>query len=354
MSSSQLLQDIKSQPESISQATAWQFGAGRPSLLDAARAIRGAHRLIITGMGASLYASIPLNYYLASHGIASVVIETSELLQYAPQLCRDCVLVIVSRSGDTIEVVKLLGMLDRREVTVVGVTNEPGSALACGAQRVILVQSLRDQIYAVQTYTAALTCLLLIGAAALDGPMDPLRRDIDDTIGALEGTLRELEGVSQTWIPFFDGASLLHLLGRGPSLASAMEGSLLINEIARFPTSAASVAAFRHGPVEIAGPQLRAIVFATQSATRKLDIDFARDLAKLGAMVRMIGPQENTAHVDGSWPVSRVSELFSPVLDVAPVQFAALRLAELRGVTLGQFRFATPITLAESGFDAPV
>jgi hypothetical protein len=39
------------------------------------------------------------------------------------------------------------------------------------------------------------------------------------------------------------------------------------------------------------------------------------------------------------------------MVEIAPVQIAACRLAEAKGVDPGDFRYATLVTLAETGFE---
>lgn len=49
-------------------------------------------------------------------------------------------------------------------------------------------------------------------------------------------------------------------------------------------------AAFRHGPFELAGRGLAAIVLATEPETRSLDLSLSRDLVDAGASVLVVTP----------------------------------------------------------------
>jgi glucosamine--fructose-6-phosphate aminotransferase (isomerizing) len=61
--------------------------------------------VVFTGMGSSLFAAYPAQAYLSSLGIRSVVWETAELLHHHLKfLGPDTLLVVVSQSGETVEV----------------------------------------------------------------------------------------------------------------------------------------------------------------------------------------------------------------------------------------------------------
>jgi len=42
--------------------------------------------------------------------------------------------------------------------------------------------------------------------------------------------------------------------------------------------------------------------------------------------------------------------MLSPLFEIVPVQVAALRLAQLKGITVGSFRYTPQVTLDEATF----
>jgi glucosamine--fructose-6-phosphate aminotransferase (isomerizing) len=152
---------------------------------------------------------------------------------------------------------------------------------------------------------------------------------------------------SAEWRSFFDGAQVIHLLARGRSIASIGEGALLFNEVAKFPSAPMEAAQFRHGPAEIVDERYRAIVFAPHDHARELNIALAHDLTRLGGQVRLIGPGETER---GWWTTPDVPASLAPLIEIIPVQCAAMRLAEWRGLTPGEFRVVKQVTSSETGF----
>jgi len=325
-----LLANIRNQPASLRRVAEFHLGEGWKDLQAAAAAIRDAGKVVFAGMGSSLFASIPAAYYLEAHGIQADVVEASEVFHFGLARARGAAVVLVSRSGETVEISKLLP-------AAIGLTNMRDSKLARESRYPIFLNSDSDRMVAVQTYTGMLATLLLLAGAVLEEPVTRWREALDDASQALSDAIEEAIAASAEWNDFLADAEVIYLLGRGPSLASVREGALLFNEASRTPSVAMSAAQFRHGPVEVVDDRFRGIVFASQEATRDVDLALARDLASMGGKVRVCQSRG-------------VPSPFEPLIEIVPVQIAAWKLAEHKGIDPGDFRYATLVTVAESGF----
>ncbi len=347
-----LVENILGQPEAIRSVAAHQFGAGRDVLLACADRLRLSKRIILSGMGASLNACIPLSYCLASKGVVAPVIETSELLySRLPAVDEETAVILVSRSGESVEVTKLLPLLAERAAAVIGVTNVAGSTLALKSGQCILINSPPDQFAAIQTYTASMIVLLLLGAAFADELDANLRAVLDGAADVLSGWIPECLAASRDWLPFFDAASPLYLLGRGASLGSVRAAALLMHEVAKAPAVGMTTADFRHGPVEVLDERFHAVIFGSERSTADLDAALTEDLTAMKGNVRWIGPDVADRKVVPlcPWP-SNVPDRFAPVFEIVPMQIGAYRLAEGRGIVPGEFRYAPLVTRSETGF----
>jgi glucosamine--fructose-6-phosphate aminotransferase (isomerizing) len=332
-----MLDNIRNQPFSLGCVADHQFGEGAEELHAAAAAIRSAGSVIFTGMGSSMSAAIPAAYYLQSQGFPAEVVETSEWLHFGSGWPRAGAVVLVSRSGETIEIVKLLPRLKSLSI---GVTNVRESLLAREAKHSIYINSEADRMVAIQTYTGTMATLLLLAAAVLEEPDDKWREALRGATDSLAKTIEQEQNQSEEWNEFLAGAEVVHLLGRGPSVASAREGALLFNEAARTPSAGLSAALFRHGPVEIVDHKFRAIVFASQAPTRDIDLALASDIESMGGKARVCQPRS-------------VPSPFEPMIEIVSPQIASCRLAEAKGIDPGDFRYATLVTTAETGFEKP-
>jgi glucosamine--fructose-6-phosphate aminotransferase (isomerizing) len=325
-------------------------GPGLSRLEEAARALGEARRVVLTGMGSSYFACIPLHYYLCSRGVPALLVETAELLHYQAPALEDAAIVLVSRSGDTVEIDKLLKVIRERRVITIGVTSESESTLASQARHLIVVGHFPDELIAIQSYTSTMLALLLLGAAACREADADWRR----ALGAIPATVQAVAGRyvddPEPWRCFFDSAGAVYLLARGASCASSLEGCLLFHEIARFPAISMSAGQFRHGPVEVVDARFRGLIFAPAGRSQELNVNLARDLALFGGQVRVIGPPHGEQRDGWLCSVPAVAELVAPLIEIVPVQAAAYHLALSRGLDPGEFRYAAPVALDEARF----
>jgi glucosamine--fructose-6-phosphate aminotransferase (isomerizing) len=331
-----LLDNIRAQPKALRQVAEYQLGPGRNALARSTELMRSVKRVMFSGMGASLFAAIP-----AACSLGAEVIDSSELLYFPrPGLDANTTVVLVSRSGESVEVTKLLPVLRQAGCRVIGVTNVPDSPLAAGADQAIILHSPADQLVAIQTYTATLLTLLLLADS------DP--GDLGVVIDEMERQIGIWIAASDDWREFLSSERAVYLLGRSPALGSVQEGALLFHETAKAAAVGMPVAQFRHGPVEVVDAAFRAVVFGTVPETLDLDSALAEDLMRMGAKICWIGPGSVSSRSVG---FNVEPHRFARLLEIVPCQLLAYRMAEWKGLRPGDFRWASTVTRSETGFE---
>jgi|SRR5579871_644754 len=346
--SSRALRDIMGQPASLRRTLAHYDEAGRAPLAAAAECLRNASRIIITGIGASLHAALPMEYSLCAQGLDARVIEAGELLHHRRGAYRSAAFVLVSRSGESVELVKWMRSADPSSC-LIAVTNSPDSYLGREARLTLDIKSLADGMIAIQTYSATIATLHLL-AGAVGGRLEQASREVAAVIDPLRAMIESGAATLGDWDRFFGSAGAIYCLARGPSVASALEGALLFGEAARVPAVGMLAASFRHGPVEVVDEGFRALMLAPLSPTRSLTLALAADLMGFGGKVRLIGPP---ALDTGQMPLIATPpcpEALTPLVEIVPLQLAAYRLGEIRGVSVGRLRYAPQVTRSEEHF----
>src|SRR5208337_1293308 len=158
------VRDILDQPRAL-EATLERLTVPN-SLPQVLRRLEGGElrRIVLTGMGSSFYALHPLHVLLNSHGITTVMLETSELVHYFPKLLdRQTLIVAVSQSGRSAEIVRLLDENGRR-APIIGVTNTDDSPLALQADSAFLTKAGQESSVSCKTYVTALMALHHLGS----------------------------------------------------------------------------------------------------------------------------------------------------------------------------------------------
>jgi glucosamine--fructose-6-phosphate aminotransferase (isomerizing) len=337
------LRDILDQPVALRDTLA--VFPGFPSMRPFAERLASGdlRRVVLTGMGSSYHALYPLALTLIARGLAVHMLETSELIHYAPALLDPrTLLVVVSQSGRSAEVVGLLERTHGR-VPLVGVTNTADGPLAAQSDAVLLTRAGDEFSVSSKTYIAALAALAWLGDALAGQDTLATRRALDDTPGALEHYLAPWTDYVETLCKQLADVRYLVLVGRGPSLAAVGTGALIVKESAHFPAEGLSSAAFRHGPLELAAPDIFVLVFSGAAATAGLNARLADDVRAAGGLAALV--REST--VPDVFALPPVPDIARPLLELLPVQMLSVALARLKGHEAGRFGRASKVTLTE-------
>jgi len=271
--------EIASQPELWPRAA--QLAGEAADVLPA----RGA-RTCVVGCGTSLFVaqSWAALRERAGHGQTDAF-AASEL----PDGRRYDVLVAISRSGSTTEVVHALGR-DIAQRTV-AITADRDAAVARAADDAVALE-FADEQSVVQTRFAT-TALALLRELVQPGAAESAAADARV---ALERPLPVDPGTVEQWT----------FLGRGWTVGLAHEAALKLRESAQAWTEAYPMFEYRHGPISIAAPGR--VVWSLDG----LDPSLASDLERIGATV--------------------IADELDPLASLVTAQRTAVALAAARGL----------------------
>ncbi|MGA2737533.1 MAG: SIS domain-containing protein [Bryobacteraceae bacterium] len=341
MVESPYLRDILAQPRALEDTVA---GLSRAPQLPALPAF---DRIVLTGMGASYHALHPLLIQLVEHGFHAVAYETSELIYYyAAALTPRTLLVAVSQSGRSIEIVRLLDAATSHRpgrVYTIGVTNTPESPLGTRSDVTILTHAGDESSVSCKTFVSTLVALEWLSAALRGAD----RRQIESTLQVAAPAARQYlsgwEAKVGSLVNLLEGVRTIFVTGRGASMAAAGAGGLIPKESAHFHAEAMTCSAFRHGPFEMSGPGVFVLVFAGDPKTGALNENLVVDVQTIGAKAALVAPQSD---VD-AFRIPPTPAAIRPIVEILPLQLASLALAALAGHEPGKFRLLTKVTTIE-------
>ncbi len=333
------LSDLLVQPTAVADTVAALRTLGALPL----RAL-ACERIVLTGMGSSLHAQHPLQLRLIASGRVALMVETAELIHTQSQLLDNRTLVVaVSQSGRSAEIVQLLDLVDScvSRPFVVGVTNTDDSPLARRSDSVVLMQAGAEFSVSCKTYLATLVALEWLGGALCGDDLAAILGELDCAAPAVEAYLKEWP--RHVWQLTGDLVDLHHLFltGRGASLAAVGTGALILKESTRFHAEGMSAPAFRHGPLEMVGAGLFALVFAGEAATAPLNRALVRDIRAAGGRAALVSDDAPA----GVFRLPSVPARLRPVCEMLPVQMLSLALAAMAGREPGRFERATKVTV---------
>lgn len=308
---------------------------------------RPGARVVLTGMGASLAALVPLHLRLLAEGIAAFLVETSELIQSQSGLLATADgLVVVSQSGASAETVRLLEVRPPG-ARLLGITNTPGSPLATGATDVVRIHAGEETSVSCKTYSASLVALdwvgQSLGARGGGGVPGAWFEAAVPVTEAMRTYLADAAGHVADLGARVAGRKNLFLAGRGASLAAVACGALIAKEASGVGVEGMSGAAFRHGPLEMAGPATLVLVLEGEAAVAALNRRLVEDLRGLGGAAEMVGPRAET----GSLRLPEVAAGWRSWVEILPFQMLSVALAMREGRVPGRFERTTKVTTTE-------
>ncbi len=338
------LHDILEQPaalEATRQALEAEFALG-----DLPERLAGGEfrRVLLTGMGSSYHIQYPLFYALAARGLPATLIETGELIYHAPGLLDARTLVVaVSQSGRSAEIVRLLDLAEARGASLLGVTNTADSPLEQRSAACLLTRAGEESTVSCKTYVAGLLALRWLADALTGAGLDAARQESRRAGEATQAYLEHWREVVAALSDELRGKEHIFFAGRGASLAACGTGGLITKESAHVHAEGMSSAALRHGPLEMLGPDCFVVVFAGEENTRALN---ARLYEELRASAIPAGWVDFSAQV-GAFHLPPAPAALRPILEILPVEMMTLALAQLRGHTPGAFTRAAKVTTTE-------
>lgn len=348
--------EIAGQPDALRRAAAG-LAAQRPALIEIADAAR-ARSIAFTGMGSSYDACYPVVTDLARAGVIAVMVDASELLHFRRAMLDATTLVVaVSQSGESAEVVRLARALVElpRPPFLVAVTNGRTNTLAREAAVVLDTGAGVETGPSTMTFAASLVCLAALGGALAgedaDRVIERVREEAERTARAIEDLLRDDELPGRLADLLGERRSAV-ILGRGPARAAAEMGALTLKEAAGMAIESLQTAQFRHGPLELAGPDLAAVVIATEPETYDLDLGLAEELVAVGSAVLVVtagdhgtgrSPRGGALRVD----IGDLGGPLAPAASIVPAQLLAWCLAARRGRRPGTYERASKVTTVE-------
>ncbi len=343
--------EISGQPDALRRASSG-LRADAATLHAIARSAEGRH-VVFTGMGSSYDACYPAVTELARAGIVATMLDAAELLHFRTAILeRDALLVAISQSGESAEVVRTVDRV-RAGATppiVVAVTNGTENSLARAADHVLDTHAGVETGPSTMTFAGSLVSVAGLGRVLTGADpgtvIDRLDREAELAAVATERLLAEPR-LAEELADWFGAPDTAVILGRGPARAAAEMGALTVKEAVGIPIESLQTAQFRHGPLELMGPGLAAIVVATEPETLEIDLGLAVELVRAGSRVLLVTAEDREVSGARTIATGPLDRALCPAVAIVPIQLLAWRLAARHGREPGAYYRASKVTTHE-------
>ncbi|HYO29455.1 MAG TPA: SIS domain-containing protein, partial [Thermomicrobiales bacterium] len=302
----------------------------QPAIQALAEEIRG-RKTTLVGCGTALNAALTGKYLFAMLAKTSVeVVPASEFAYHQPLVGPDGLVVALSQSGETVDVIQAIRAARARGARLGAIVNTAHSTLDRRVDlRVLLGAGPEQCVLATKSYTAKVAALLLT-VHALRGAYEEGARLVRR---AAEGLARMLE--PELVAPVVEVARRVHrsdhlfVIGRGLAYPSALEAALKIKEVSYIHAEGFASGELKHGVIALVSEGTPCLVYAPNDETRADVLSGAAELKSRGAYIVGIGPDSDPVF-DAHLAVPDVGDA-APIVNALPAQLLGYHTALMRG-----------------------
>jgi glutamine---fructose-6-phosphate transaminase (isomerizing) len=304
-------------------------------------------KILLTGHGSSYNSLYPAFLHLCTQSIPVTIWQTAELLHYGfNQIDSDTLLIANSQSGKSAEVKNLIGKIsNHRPACLLGLTNDMQSDLGKHSDVVVNLNAGEEYGIASKTYINSL-CLSALFAVQLCGEnIHDAMKDMQSASDSIEKYFANLQTRIDEIKNLFGKIQNTVIIGRGASMATALNGALNQKEAARLFTEGMNAAEFRHGPLEIVDTNLTLMIVEGDKNTSDFNSSLAKEVYQYGGKVIWVG--NNPPPEIPSIKIPEVAEIARPLVEALPMQLIAFTHAQSQNIEAGKFRYIGKVVLKE-------
>ncbi|MCL5746742.1 MAG: glutamine--fructose-6-phosphate transaminase (isomerizing) [Patescibacteria group bacterium] len=296
-----------------------------------AKIIKDARGTFFIGAGTAYYACIGGAYLFSTVANKHVnVVVASEFNYLENFLNRESLVIALSQSGETIDVVEPITRAKQKKSTVAAITNTLGSSLYRLADHKILLGAGPEKAVAsTKAYTAKLSLLLFL-AFSLAGRNKEGKKLLVQTDREIRRILdkKNIEKIKKL-ADKLCRIDHIYTLGRGLSYSTALEAALKIKEVSYIHAEGFAGGELKHGTLALISEGTPCIIFAPIDETYEAIISNAIEIKARGGFVIGISPKR--ARVFDYWIKINDLKQASLIAQIIPAQLLGYFIAIKKG-----------------------
>ena len=320
--------------------------------------LRSIDKVFIVACGSSYHAGLMAKYAIEHWARLPVEIDISSEFRYRDPVLDSRTLVIgVSQSGETVDTLQALREARRWNAKVLVISNVVDSSMTREADAVLYTRAGPEiGVASTKTHLAQITALeiLALYLAQTRGTLYPHEaREFLDAMGALpdkvETALERAADVEVVATAYRASPSFI-FLGRHVGYPVALEGALKLKELSYLWAEGFPAGELKHGPIAVVEPGTVVIGVATRTHLWEKMMANVAEVKSRGATVVLVandGDEETERQADAVLWVPETHQLFSPIVDVVPLQLFAYSMARLHGLDVDRPRNLAKVVTVE-------
>ncbi|MEM0450786.1 MAG: glutamine--fructose-6-phosphate transaminase (isomerizing) [Nitrososphaerota archaeon] len=326
------LKEIHDQRFTVTRTLTEELGP----LGEAAKLLREARRILLVAAGTSYHAALVGRYVLAELADLDVQpVLASEYNLVSRWVNGDSVLVAISQSGETADVLEAVRDAKQKGAKVIGIVNMPGSSLERLSDVHINIRAGPEiGVAATKSFTSQVVALIRL-ASAVSGKEVPL--DPEELGAGVEQVLEQEPQIAEIASILKDSKDV-YLIGRGVHYPIALEGALKVKELAYVHAEGLPAGELKHGTLALIENGTPVIVLNPSDDTHTDTLSNCQELKARGARLIGISDRHHSVY-DFFVRIPRTGSKYASVLlEVIPLQLLAYYMALERGAEIDKPR----------------
>jgi glucosamine--fructose-6-phosphate aminotransferase (isomerizing) len=354
-----MLKEIHEQPRAVRDTLLGRIGLeeGEVHLEElgaAAEELRRAKRVMLLACGTSWHAALVGKYLLEQVAQVPAEVDYGSEFRYRDPIVGPATLAVaISQSGETADTLAAFRQAKKQGALPIAICNVQGSMLTREAAGTLLTHAGPEiGVASTKAFTSQLVALALLTLhlGRLRGTLSPARcRELLEGLARvphlMEDALR-VSGRMEQMSRFFAQASDFLFLGRGINYPIALEGALKLKEISYIHAEGYPAGEMKHGPIALIDDQMPVVALVPPGRTYEKMLSNIQEVKARGGKVLAVTAQGDTEARkvldlqagDVIVDVPPVEEVWSPLLNVLPLQLLAYHTAVRAGRDVDQPR----------------
>lgn len=298
-----MIKEINEQPQVLQNIMDTQMA----SVINMADVIKKAYGSYFIGCGSAYYVCLAAVYLFSTIAKRHVNCWSASEFSYLVEFLKDSSLVVaVSQSGETMDVISSVKSAKMKQSKIMAVTNVLGSSLYRMSDFKILLQA-GPEICVVSTkvFTAKIAVLLLM-AHYLADTLDEGKSELSTAINQIQSLLQRQESIKKL-AQSIQNKEHVFILGRGVSYPAALEAALKIKEVSYIHAEGFAAGELKHGVIALIEKNTPVIVFNPKDETYDDTLSSAYEVKARGAFVIGLSGENNPVY-DVFIPITYCSE----------------------------------------------
>ncbi len=307
-----------------------------------AKEINKAYGVFLTGCGTAGKVCHTGEYVFSNIANKHVnYVVSSEFPNYRNFLTKKTLLITVSQSGETADVLEAVKAAKEKGVKVISLVNVKGSTLDRISDFTFLIKAGPEKAVASTKATTAQLAILYLLAYACIGKLKEGKRLLIEVASKINDMLNpryedRIKRLAKTMHRKKD----FYIIGRSLNHPMALESAIKIMEVSYIHAQGFAGGELKHGPIALIEKNTPCIVLTEGNSDHDV-ISNAMEIKSRGGFIIGVGPKRYG--VFDFWIKTPDVGFASPIVNIIPVQLFAYHLGVLRGCEVD-----TPRNLAKS------